>query len=136
MSTAEVCEIALETNDCTQTLQCLGYWWNQSKIGLVILAAVMLVFAAFLPNIIVRFLFFSLTKVKYLGRVVDDFMTYCTNSTTHLVRASLIWGAIGVADLNGYLCKIPLYLYGLFILPWLYSFFKVIECVRTFPYIV
>lgn len=55
---------------------------------------------------------------------------YCAASTSYLISASLVLFALYAASLAKFLCRLPIYIWGVFFLVWLYSLFNVVESVR------
>ena len=57
--------------DC-RPLSCVDEWWKDISAEWLVLSAVMVFLATFLPRIIVRLIFFSLAKLKYIRLYVND----------------------------------------------------------------
>ncbi|ETV91619.1 hypothetical protein H310_13869 [Aphanomyces invadans] len=112
-------------------------WWvcMQGKAPeYLILAGAMIFFATFLPRVLLSFMLFILSKFPFVREIVDDYVKFCTTSTTYLLSASLCMGATIVALLSPYLCRFHIYVWGIFFLMWIYSVFNVIDrlAVRRF----
>ncbi|KAF0694948.1 Aste57867_14203 [Aphanomyces stellatus] len=112
-------------------------WWecmSRYAVAYLILAGAMIFFATFLPRVLLSFLLFVLGKIPFVREIVDDYVKFCTTSTTHLLSASLVIGAISVANLAPFLFRFQIYIWGVFFLIWIYSLFNVIDrlAVRRF----
>lgn len=66
-----------------------------------------------------------------MDRIMKDFGQHCTGTTTYIVSASLVWGAIRVSNLQLFLCRTEVYIWGVFFLRWIYSIFSVLQHVRN-----
>ncbi|RHY22574.1 hypothetical protein DYB32_009459 [Aphanomyces invadans] len=109
-------------------------WWvcMQGKAPeYLILAGAMIFFATFLPRVLLSFMLFILSKFPFVREIVDDYVKFCTTSTTYLLSASLCMGATIVALLSPYLCRFHIYVWGIFFLMWIYSVFNVIDRVPS-----
>jgi hypothetical protein len=60
-------------------------------------------------------------------RIADDFEACCVWPTKYLLFASLIWVALVVSELNQFLCRVQIYIWGIFLLIWMYFIFKVVD---------
>ncbi|EQC35641.1 hypothetical protein SDRG_06925 [Saprolegnia diclina VS20] len=120
-----------------KSLTCLRGWWIDLKdnhIELAILAGALVFLASFLPRVLLRLVIFILKKFPFLREVIEDYEAHCIWSTTYLLCSTLIWGALTVSKLSQFLCRIHIYVWGLFFLLWLYYVFVVVDkfAVRKF----
>lgn len=53
-------------NDDCASVSCLPEWWRSSKAPKLVVAAVLVFFATFLPRVLVRLLIFVLTKLPFM----------------------------------------------------------------------
>ncbi|KDO24413.1 hypothetical protein SPRG_09803 [Saprolegnia parasitica CBS 223.65] len=120
-----------------KSLTCLSGWWidlTDNHIELAILAGALVFLASFLPRVLLRLVIFILKKFPFLREVIEDYEAHCIWSTTYLLCSTLIWGALTVSKLSQFLCRIHIYIWGLFFLLWLYYVFVVVDkfAVRKF----
>ncbi|POM79082.1 Small Conductance Mechanosensitive Ion Channel (MscS) Family [Phytophthora palmivora] len=131
-------------DDCS-SVSCLPEWWRSTKAPQLVVAAVMVFFATFLPRVLVRLLIFVLTKLPFMHQcyltftsllcsVAEDFRESCAGSTSYLISTSLVLLALKVSELTKFFCHLPTYIWGIFFLYWLYSLFNVVQslAVRRF----
>lgn len=52
------------------------------------------------------------------------------SSSTHLISMSLVLLALNVSKLEPFFCNLPMYIWGVFFLIWIFSLFDVVESVR------
>ncbi|RHZ05118.1 hypothetical protein DYB31_008393 [Aphanomyces astaci] len=105
-------------------------WWvcmQGQAVEYLILAGAMIFFATFLPRVTLSFMLFILGKFPFVREIVDDYVKFCTTSTTYLLSATLCMGAAIVGLLSPYLCRFHIYIWGIFFLMWIYSVFNVID---------
>ncbi|EGZ20764.1 hypothetical protein PHYSODRAFT_497292 [Phytophthora sojae] len=126
-------------NDDCASVSCLPEWWRSSKAPKLVVAAVLVFFATFLPRVLVRLLIFVLTKLPFMHQyepahvklmylsVSEDFRESCVGSTSYLISMSLVLLALSVSDLLKFFCHLPTYIWGVFFLYWLYSLFNVVQ---------
>ncbi|ETI56496.1 hypothetical protein F441_00922 [Phytophthora nicotianae CJ01A1] len=120
-------------DDCA-SVSCLPDWWRSVKAPQLVVAAVLVFFATFLPRVLVRLLIFVLTKLPFMHQVAEDFRESCVGSTSYLISMSLVLLSLAVSDLTKFFCHLPTYIWGVFFLYWLYSLFNVVQslAVRRF----
>uniref|UniRef100_A0AAV1TCF1 Mechanosensitive ion channel MscS domain-containing protein n=1 Tax=Peronospora matthiolae TaxID=2874970 RepID=A0AAV1TCF1_9STRA len=122
-----------DEDDCAP-MYCLPSWWRSSTAPELVVAAVLVFFATFLPRVLVRLVIFVLPKLPFMRQVAEDFRESCVGSTSYFISMSLVLLALSVSDLSKFLCHLPTYIWGLFFLYWLYSLFNVVQslAVRRF----
>eukprot|EP00644_Phytophthora_capsici_P007200 jgi/Phyca11/7786/fgenesh1_pm.PHYCAscaffold_22_\ len=120
-------------DDCA-SVSCLPDWWRSMKPPQLVVAAVLVFFATFLPRVLVRLLIFVLTKLPFMHQVAEDFRESCVGSTSYLISMSLVLLSLAVSELTKFFCHLPTYIWGVFFLYWLYSLFNVVQslAVRRF----
>jgi hypothetical protein len=141
-------------DDCA-SVSCLPEWWREQKAPQLVVAAVLVFFATFLPRVLVRLLIFVFTKLPFMhqyrdlslilychatvvpnwcavvhARLAEDFRESCVGSTSYLISMSLVLLALTVSKLLKFFCHLPTYIWGVFFLYWLYSLFNVVQSVR------
>ncbi|OWZ12189.1 Small Conductance Mechanosensitive Ion Channel [Phytophthora megakarya] len=138
-----------DCNDECVSVSCLPDWWRSVKAPKLVVAAILVFFATFLPRVLVRLLIFVLTKLPFMHQcvqlqcpllssvfalVAEDFRESCVGSTSYFISMSLVLLALNVAELGKFFCHLPTYIWGLFFLYWLYSLFNVVQslAVRRF----
>lgn len=65
------------------SITCISRWWRDSDAVLLVLAAVMVFFATFLPRVLVRLVIFVLTKLPFL-RQYDEQLQVSSSSNASL----------------------------------------------------
>ncbi|KAI9905190.1 hypothetical protein PsorP6_013757 [Peronosclerospora sorghi] len=118
---------ATSCNGSCVSVSCLPDWWRTATAPQLVVAAVVVFFATFLPRVLVRLLIFVLTKLPFLRQVAEDFRESCVGSTSYFISMSLVLLALTVSDLSKFLCHFPTYIWGIFFLYWLYSLFNVVH---------
>ncbi|KAL3668374.1 hypothetical protein V7S43_006463 [Phytophthora oleae] len=121
-------------DDGCASVSCLPDWWRSTKPPQLVVAAVLVFFATFLPRVLVRLLIFVLTKLPFMHQVAEDFRESCVGSTSYLISMSLVLLSLAVSELTKFFCHLPTYIWGVFFLYWLYSLFNVVQslAVRRF----
>ncbi|KAF1789182.1 LSM domain [Phytophthora cactorum] len=98
-------------DDCA-SVSCLPDWWRSVKAPQLVVAAVLVFFATFLPRVLVRLLIFVLTKLPFMHQVAEDFRESCVGSTSYLISMSLVLLSLAVSELTKFFCRLPTYIWG------------------------
>ncbi|TDH72108.1 uncharacterized protein CCR75_009205 [Bremia lactucae] len=121
-------------NDDCASVSCLPSWWRSIAAPQLVVAAVLVFFATFLPRVLVRLLIFVITKLPFMRQLAEDFRESCVGSTSYFISMSLVLLSLAVSELAKFFCHLPMYIWGVFFLCWLYSLFNVVQsfAVRRF----